>query len=207
MEDLPLPPATPAIAPQAAAAPPQAPPPVRASVPADDAQPAALPMHDSGWIALPPEAATLAMISGLLMGLGIGIGAVFAVGVPLMKLLDAGWLQMAGCLLVGWLALGTLGAWLAYRRWKSTAWKLDATGLHLRRGRAWRLEILVPRSRVQHLDIERGPIERHFGLATLILHTAGTRRQAIRQAGLPDADAVALRDALVPASDRHDDVL
>jgi membrane protein YdbS with pleckstrin-like domain len=65
----------------------------------------------------------------------------------------------------------------------------------------------VPRSRVQHLDIERGPIERHFGLATLILHTAGTRRQAIRQSGLPDADAVALRDALVPASDRHDDVL
>ena len=46
-----------------------------------------------------------------------------------------------------------------------------------------------------------------LGLATLILHTAGTRRQAIRQAGLPDADAVALRNALVPASDRHDDVL
>ena len=156
---------------------------------------------------MPPEAATLAMIGGLLTGLGIGVGAVFVIGVPLMKLLDAGWLQMAGGLVAGWLGLGALGTWFAYRRWKSTAWKLDATGLHLRRGRAWRREILVPRSRVQHLDIERGPIERHFGLATLIVHTAGTRRQAIRQAGLPDADAVALRDALVPASDRHDDVL
>ena len=60
---------------------------------------------------------------------------------------------------------------------------------------------------MQHLDIERGPIERHFGLATLIVHTAGTRQHALRQSGLLDAEAVALRDALVPASGRHDDVL
>ena len=166
-----------------------------------------LPDDRADWIALPPEAATLAMIGGLLTGLAIGVGFVFAAGVPLMKLFDLGWLQVLGTLLLVWLLVGAIGAWIAYRRWKSTAWKLDATGLHLRRGHAWRREILVPRSRVQHLDIERGPIERHFGLATLILHTAGTRRQAIRQAGLPDADAVALRDALVPASDRHDDVL
>ena len=88
-----------------------------------------------------------------------------------------------------------------------TAWKLDETGLHLRRGRMWRKEVLVPRSRVQHLDIERGPIERRYGVATLVVHTAGTRQHALRVAGLPDADAVALRDALVPAASRHDDVL
>ena len=75
------------------------------------------------------------------------------------------------------------------------------------RGQFWRREILVPRSRVQHLDIERGPIERHFGLATLIVHTAGTRLHALRQPGFLDADAVALRDALVPASARNDDVV
>jgi membrane protein YdbS with pleckstrin-like domain len=67
--------------------------------------------------------------------------------------------------------------------------------------------VLVPRSRVQHLDIERGPIERQYGLATLVVHTAGTRQHAMRIAGLPDADAVALRDALVPEAGRHDDVL
>jgi membrane protein YdbS with pleckstrin-like domain len=212
MQDLPLLPETPPAAPPVASPPPPqaatpAPAPAPAPTPDVDASRGTVATEDGEWYPLPPEAATLAMISGLLMGLGIGVGIVAMVGVPVMKLLGASWLQMAGGLLAGWLCLGALGAWFAYRRWKSTAWKLDATGLHLRRGRAWRREILVPRSRVQHLDIERGPIERHFGLATLILHTAGTRRQAIRQAGLPDADAVALRDALVPASDRHDDVL
>ena len=57
------------------------------------------------------------------------------------------------------------------------------------------------------LDLERGPIERRFGLATLVVHTAGTRMNALRQHGFLDADAVALRDALLPEPDAHDDAL
>jgi membrane protein YdbS with pleckstrin-like domain len=77
----------------------------------------------------------------------------------------------------------------------------------VQRGLIWRSEVLVPRTRVQHLDLERGPIERRFGLATLVVHTAGTRMNALRQHGFLDADAVALRDALLPEPDRHDDAL
>jgi membrane protein YdbS with pleckstrin-like domain len=65
----------------------------------------------------------------------------------------------------------------------------------------------VPRTRVQHLDLERGPIERRHGLATLVVHTAGTRLYALRQSGLLDADAVALRDALLPEAELHDPAL
>jgi membrane protein YdbS with pleckstrin-like domain len=108
---------------------------------------------------------------------------------------------------VAWIGFGAIGTTIAYRRWQSTAWKLDDTGLHLRRGRMWRREVLVPLTRVQHLDIERGPIERRYGLASLVVHTAGTRQHALRLAGLPDAEATALRDALVPDAGRHDDVL
>ena len=92
-------------------------------------------------------------------------------------------------------------------RVRRTHWKLDARGLQVRRGLVWKHELLVPRSRVQHLDIERGPIERRFGLATLVVHTAGTRLHALRQPGLLDADALALRDALLPEADRDDDSL
>ena len=159
------------------------------------------------WRALPPAAGTTAMFAGTALGLLLGVAPFFS-GLPLLRRgLDLGWWQALLAMGALWLAIGALGAWIAYRRWKSSAWKLDGTGLHFRRGRAWRKEVLVPRSRVQHLDIERGPIERRFGLATLIVHTAGTRQHALRVPGLEDGDAVALRDALVPDPGRHDDVL
>ena len=159
------------------------------------------------WQALPPQAAQVAMIAGTLQGVLLGTAAAVFAGWPLRTALELSWLPWLGIVALLWLLLVVAVIWLGYLRWKFTAWKLDATGLQLRRGKWWRREILVPRSRVQHLDIERGPIERHFGLATLVVHTAGTRLHALRQAGFLDADAVALRDALVPASDRHDDVL
>lgn len=159
------------------------------------------------WQALPPAAAQLLTISGATWGLLLGVGANFLAWPLRVKwsLLSPAASLVAGAVLL--LVFVAFGGWLGFRRWQSSRWKLDDTGLHVKRGRLWRKEILVPRSRVQHLDIERGPIERHFGLATLIVHTAGTRLHALRQSGFDDADAVALRNALVPASDRHDDVL
>jgi membrane protein YdbS with pleckstrin-like domain len=164
----------------------------------------AMPAH---WRPLPPEAATTAMFGGAAFGLLIGAGAAFLAGFAAQDLFELRWWQALLVMFVVWLLAGVAGTVIAYRRWKVTAWKLDDTGLHLRRGRLWRKEVLVPRSRVQHLDIERGPIERRYGVATLVVHTAGTRQHALRLAGLEDADAVALRDALVPAASRHDDVL
>jgi hypothetical protein len=177
-----------------------APAPVAATQPPDFAQ----------WRPLPPEAAQTAMIGGSAISLLIGAGLCFFVGWPLSvasDFIDLAWWQGLLLMFVPWLGFGAVGALIAYRRWQSTAWKLDDTGLHLRRGRMWRKEVLVPLSRVQHLDIERGPIERRYGLASLVVHTAGTRQHALRLAGLPDAEATALRDSLVPDAGRHDDVL
>ena len=175
----------------------------------EQAAPGALPPA-AQWQPLPADAATTAMYGGAGFGLLFGAGACFFIGWPLMTargLLDLPWWQGLLVMVLLWLLVGAFGAFVAYRRWKSTAWKLDGTGLHVRRGRMWRKEVLVPRSRVQHLDLERGPIERQYLLATLIVHTAGTRQHALRLAGLADADAVALRDALVPQASRDDDVV
>ena len=91
-------------------------------------------------------------------------------------------------------------AWLlAGMRWRRTGWRLDEDGLAIRRGLLWRSETVVPRSRVQHVDIGHGPIDRLFGLATLKVHTAGTRLSSVALAGMAQADAEALRDALVLA--------
>lgn len=161
------------------------------------------PLADDGWQSLPPAARRVAGITGAIAGLVVGT----LVAVPVAVAVDAG---LALKLMLGaalWLALPVLALAWARVRWRRTRWRLDERGLQVRRGVFWRKEVLVPRSRVQHLDLERGPVERHFGLATLVVHTAGTRMHALRQSGFLDADAVALRDALLPEADRHDDSL
>ncbi|MFN3964953.1 PH domain-containing protein [Silanimonas lenta] len=155
------------------------------------------------WRPLPPEALSSFRLASLL-GAGL-LGLAAGTGAALLAATTLSWAAAAiagpGTLL---LALG-LGWWRAGLAWRHTRWWLDGDGLRVRRGRFWRREVLVPRARVQHLDIERGPIERHLGLATLVVHTAGTRLNALRQPGLAEADAEALRDALVPGEREHDD--
>lgn len=156
-----------------------------------------------GWQPLPDEARTVSGITGVLTAVPIALGLSAAV---VLANVD-GWPARIGIALA-LLALAALAGWsLGRARWRRTRWKLDERGLSVQRGLVWRSEVLVPRTRVQHLDLERGPIERRFGLATLVVHTAGTRMNALRQHGFLDADAVALRDALLPESNRHDDAL
>lgn len=156
------------------------------------------------WQALPPSARTCYRLSSVIGGLVIGL---------LVGPLPAGVFAVADGPSWGHLAIGLggtaagvlLGLWRADLAYRFTRWRLDEDGLRVRRGRFWRSEVLVPRARVQHLDIERGPIERRFGLATLVVHTAGTRLNAVRQPGFDQRDAHRLRDALVPRAREHDD--
>jgi membrane protein YdbS with pleckstrin-like domain len=112
----------------------------------------------------------------------------------------------------GWIALVAIWAvaigvalWVAHKRYRFTYWRLDEDGFAVRRGRLWQWETRVPTSRVQHLDLKRGPLERAHGLATLILHTAGTRLSAVSISGLEDADAERLRDHFSRRIDRQED--
>lgn len=142
----------------------------------------------AGGVLSVPLAGVLVGVLSELLGLGPAISGLLAIPTT----------TIAGVI---------LGAWLGRLRWKRTRWRLDEIGLHVRRGLFWHTEVLVPRSRVQHLDVERGPLERQFTLATLVVHTAGTQTAALRLSGLEDGDAVSLRDALIPDATRHVDAL
>ncbi|WP_459040670.1 PH domain-containing protein [Stenotrophomonas sp. PSU-St83] len=159
----------------------------------------AVPIND--WQPLPALAARLAALEG-------AFGGLFVPGAPLAAAwwffdLPAGLWGAASGLLVGAL----FGAWLGHRRLTRTRWRLDAQGLGLRRDLMWQTETQVPVSRVQHLDLRRGPLERRAGLATLIVHTAGTRLSAVTVSGLDDADAERLRDTLAHQLDQDADAL
>jgi membrane protein YdbS with pleckstrin-like domain len=112
----------------------------------------------------------------------------------------------AGLLLVPlWLALVGLVAW-HLQRWPAIAYRhasyrVDDLGIEIRRGVFWRSITSVPRSRVQHTDVSQGPIERKFGLGTLVIHTAGTTHSKVTLDGLEHERARRIRAYLLPAGD------
>lgn len=93
-------------------------------------------------------------------------------------------------------------AWPA-REFAHTRYRLDEDGLEIARGVWWRSITHVPRSRVQHTDVSQGPLERRYGLGTLVVHTAGTDHARVSLGGLSWETALALRDEL--RQDRSDD--
>jgi membrane protein YdbS with pleckstrin-like domain len=107
-----------------------------------------------------------------------------------------------GLLLLWAVAVG-LGAWHAVR-WPArvyahTFYRVDGQGFEIRRGVYWRVVINVPRSRVQHIDVTQGPIERRFELGTLMVYTAGTDHARVALAGLEHGRALAIREYLLPS--------
>ncbi len=83
-------------------------------------------------------------------------------------------------------------------RYRHTSYRVTPGALEIRHGVVWRVMIHVPRSRVQHTDVTRGPLERSFGLATLVVYTAGTERASISLEGLDGDSATEIRDRLIP---------
>jgi uncharacterized protein len=153
-----------------------------------------------GWQPLPPRALNLFVLVNALTGGIIALGALIPIGL----LMPSRGLALAAALLV-LVALPSLGLWLARKQYRYTRWKLDADGFALRRGNLWRSETRVPASRVQHLDLKHGPLERRYKLATLVVHTAGTRDSAVSVTGLDEDDAARLRDRLALQIDDDDD--
>ncbi|WP_058835802.1 PH domain-containing protein [Luteimonas abyssi] len=155
---------------------------------------------DAGWQALPPRARWLFVLSG---ATGLAVPAAIALG------LLGFWLGLEGAQRIGlagvWLALVALAGWMGARRYRFTRWRIDADGFGLQRGRMWFTETRVPGTRVQHIDIRRGPLERRAGLSTLIVHTAGTRDSAVAVPCLDADDAERLRDRLAAWVEHDDD--
>lgn len=157
---------------------------------------------DDVWQPLPTRARTLFLLGD---GLGWGLAAIpamIAIATLLPRPMPAMPLALAALVLLpGW------GIWMALRRYRYARWLIDDTGFGYRRGRMWRLETRVPRTRVQHVDLKHGPLERAFGLATLVVHTAGTRDSAVAVPGLDADEAARLRDVLARQIDQDDDDL
>jgi membrane protein YdbS with pleckstrin-like domain len=130
------------------------------------------------------------------------VGAASLAGLLVTMLAEGmtGWVIL---LTVLWLVLVPLGAWHTYR-WPARAYaftshRVDEHGIEIRHGVHWRVVINVPRSRVQHIDVSQGPVERRFGLGTLVIYTAGTDHAKVQVEGLEHGRALRIREHLLPS--------
>ena len=102
-----------------------------------------------------------------------------------------------------WVAMGVAAAlalWMVAiapgRRWRHWGYAFTGSELHVARGWLTKVHAIVPVSRVQHIDVVQGPIERAFGVATLVLFTAGTSLNVVTLPGIRRGKAEEIRDSI-----------
>lgn len=103
------------------------------------------------------------------------------------------WVEVVPAVAV--LALSGWGWWLIGRnaRWWGYVERDDE--LYIKHGALFRTLVVVPYGRMQYVDVQAGPLEQAFKVASVHLHTASPGTSA-RIPGLPAAEAARLRDRL-----------
>ncbi|MEP2735101.1 MAG: PH domain-containing protein [Erythrobacter sp.] len=85
---------------------------------------------------------------------------------------------------------------LPMRRFVARGYNMSSDRLRVVRGIWWRSDTVVPFGRVQHIDVEQGPIERSYGIATMTLHTAGSHNASVHLPGLEESLAREMREEI-----------
>jgi uncharacterized protein len=98
-------------------------------------------------------------------------------------------------LLVPLLALISLSV-APQRIYSHLGYRLTERLLQVVRGWMFHTDTIVPFVRVQHIDVTRGPVEKLFGTATLVVHTAGTHNSVVNLPGLAPETAAEIRNVI-----------
>jgi membrane protein YdbS with pleckstrin-like domain len=143
----------------------------------------------TGWTPVSPALATLRRIM-----LAVAATVLTAVLVVVAAVLGLawGWWLLGAVLVVaaagtGWVLVGRNARWWGYAE--------RDEDLYVKHGALFRRLVVVPYGRMQYVDVQSGPLERAFRVATVHLHTASPHTSA-RIPGLPAAEAARLRDRL-----------
>lgn len=120
------------------------------------------------------------------------VGVVVGVATWLFHSLSVA-LTVGGVAFVGTLVVSLVLVVLRYRAFR---FELREDTLYIERGVVTQVRTTVPFLRVQHVDSQRGPVERAFGLTSVVVYTAGSRGADVEIPGLDAARAAALQERL-----------
>jgi hypothetical protein len=102
-----------------------------------------------------------------------------------------------GAIIVPTVLLLAYWTWVVpQRRYDRWGYDAGADRLRIARGYLFYSDTVVPFGRIQHMDVNQGPIERRYNLATLSVHTAGTHGSTVTLPGLLHEDALAMRERI-----------
>jgi membrane protein YdbS with pleckstrin-like domain len=102
-----------------------------------------------------------------------------------------------GLLSVAVPAFGLLSvATVPQRIYRRLRYGLTERLLQVVRGWLFHVDTIVPLVRVQHIDVTRGPLDKMFGTAQLVVHTAGTHNSIVTVPGLEPDQAIHIRDVI-----------
>jgi len=86
--------------------------------------------------------------------------------------------------------------WMPKRRYLHRGYNMGSDRIRIVRGYLFHSDTIVPFGRIQHIDVDQGPIQRRYDLATLTVHTAGNHNSQVSLPGLLHQDAIAMREEI-----------
>lgn len=96
--------------------------------------------------------------------------------------------------------IAALAAWLVLvlpaRRYARWGYSFGEDRLRVVSGYLFFSDSMVPLGRIQHIDLDQGPLMRRWGLAELTVHTAGSHGATVTLPGLQRETAEAMREAI-----------
>lgn len=124
----------------------------------------------------------------------IGLDLLAAIAVVIALLPRVGW-AWCGPILGLLFLISIWEWWLIGRQVRAIGYIERTDDLLIRRGILFRQLVVVPYGRMQFVDVQSGPLERIFNLASVELHTASPTTKATIPGLLPE-EAARLRDRL-----------
>lgn len=151
---------------------------------------------------LDPRARTLWRIGGLLQGVPLAAVAIAAaIGADRLDLVRPLIAYGIAAIVV---LVAAVGVWplpdLLWRYWR---YEIGDIEVDLQHGWWTTTRTLIPMARIQHVDTRRGPLQRRFGLASVVLFTAAGASEI---PALADGVADAARDRIAALANVQDDL-
>ena len=149
---------------------------------------------------LAPVYARINLAIHLLITVVPTIAALVVLFVPLFSLSQDN-KTVISFLTIGWLVLMSLFGIFRFKADHAKGYAVRELDISLKTGLIFQKVISQPVLRIQHVEVERGPLERKFGLATLQVFSAGGSLYTFKLPGLPVKTAENIRQFLLSHKD------